>query len=176
MEKTIVIYYSNNGSNSFLAKKITEQLDCDMEELRPRINSHLFLMFGPRIGNKPLKSDLSDYDRVILVGPVWMGKLINPLRDFILKYRSKIGKLIFVTCCGSSFKVRDEKFGHGHVFRKAEEVFGGPVQCEAFPIPLVLAEDKQEDPELIMSTRLTEENFDGKVRSLFDEFIRKVSV
>lgn len=45
MKKTIVIYYSNNGSNRFLAHKIAERLQCDIEEIKPRINAHLLLVF-----------------------------------------------------------------------------------------------------------------------------------
>jgi len=36
--KTIVIYYSNKGSNKYLAKKISKSLSSDIEEIKPRLN------------------------------------------------------------------------------------------------------------------------------------------
>jgi flavodoxin len=175
MERTIVVYYSNNGSNRFLAHKIAEHLSCKVEELRPRVRSHLLLLFGPPLGNKPIKNDLTAFHRVVLVGPIWMGRFIPPLKDFVRKNKRMIKKLIFVTCCGSSFEVKDEKFGHDLVFQKVRELFGGPLQCEAFPIPLVLPDDQKEDPQLIMNTRLSEDNFKGEIQRRFDEFIKKIS-
>ena len=33
--KTIVLYYSKNGSNRYLAHEIAKGLSCDMEEIKP---------------------------------------------------------------------------------------------------------------------------------------------
>jgi len=52
MEKAIVIDYSNNGSNRYLAKNIAKNLNCEIEEIKPRLNVHFFLLFGLSIGNK----------------------------------------------------------------------------------------------------------------------------
>jgi flavodoxin len=175
MKRTIVIYYSKNGNNRFLAHKISEALNCDLEEIIPRWNAHLFLLLGPRLGNKRIKSDLAAYDRVILVGPIWMGKLIAPLKSFILKYRKKIKELVFVTCCGSSFEKKDEKFGHGLVFDQIHKISGNCTHCEALPITMVVPENKKEDPQIVLNTRLTEENFKGKIVEIFNDFIKKVS-
>lgn len=46
--------------------------------------------------------------------------------------------------------------------------------CEAFPISLVLPEDKREDGELIMKTRLSDENFVGEIKQRYDNFIAKM--
>lgn len=171
MKKNIVIYYSNNGSNQYLANKIADRLSYDIEELRPVINSHMLMIMRISLGNKRLRSNLSEYEQVILCGPIWVGKLIPPLKAFISKYRKVVKKLIFVTCCGSSFEMKDKKFGHGLVFEKAEEVYGKPLQCQAFPITLVVPEDKQDDPQLVMNTRLNDETFKGEIVDLFDRFV-----
>ena len=72
--------------------------------------------------NRYLAGKIADYDRVILCGPIWMGRLIPPLRTFLLKYKHIIRQLYFVTCCGSSDAKKDEKFGHALVFREVENI------------------------------------------------------
>ena len=128
------------------------------------------------LGIKPLKHNLKDYDRVILCGPIWMGKFIPPLRSFISKYNDHINKLVFVTCCGSTYKNRDEKFGHGLVFREIERILGDKcLFCQAFPVGLVLPDDKKEDPDAFMKTHLNDENFKGEIQEIYEAFIGKVN-
>lgn len=101
-----------------------------------------------------------------------MGKLIAPLKQLLAKYKSQIHKLVFVTCCGSGFEQKDKKFGHGLVFNKVKDILGDKcVHYEAFPITLVVPEDKREDPDSVMKTRLSEENFKGEIAERFDRFI-----
>ena len=176
MKKTIVIYYSNNGSNRFLAKKITRNLNCEIEEIKPRLNVHLFLLFGISLGNKKVKANLSEYDMIVLCGPIWMGKFIAPLKGFVKKYRKAINKLVFASCCGSSFEMKDKKFGHGLVFKEVKEMLNEKcIHCEAFPVTLVLPEDKREDPNTVMKTRLTDDNFKGEILDRFNAFIQFLS-
>ncbi len=73
------------------------------------------------LGIKPIKTNLKEYDKVILCGPIWMGKLIPPLRSFINKYIDSINKLVFVTCCGSTYEKKDEKFRSTVLFSKEVE-------------------------------------------------------
>jgi menaquinone-dependent protoporphyrinogen IX oxidase len=181
MEKSIVIYYSKTGSNKFLAEKIARNLNCPIEAIRPRVEVFpLMLLSGftkISAGNHPVKNDLSQFDRVILVGPIWTGQLISPLRNFLKKYKSDIRELHFATCCGSYDEMKDEKFGYAHVFRMIKELVGNEnVHCEAFPIVMVLPEDKKEDSELVMNTRLNDENFTGKIENRFKQFLEEVTV
>jgi menaquinone-dependent protoporphyrinogen IX oxidase len=90
--KTIAYYYSHKGSNRFLANRIANDLKCEIEEIKPRLNAHLLMIMGLNMGNRKLKAKIEKYDRVILCGPIWMGKLIVPLKNFVVKYRPKIGK------------------------------------------------------------------------------------
>ncbi len=175
MKKTLVAYYSKTGSNRFLALKTAEKLGCDIEEIKPRLNAHLLLIMGVNMGNKKFKKNLSEYDRVILFGPVWMGKLIVPLKNFIIANKTEIKSFVFASCCGSSFEMREKKFGHGIVFKKVQEIMGDKyIHCEAFPITLILPDDKKLDQQAIMSTRLTKENFTGEIEQRFNEFIKKI--
>ncbi len=173
MKKSIVIYYSNNGSNRFLANKIADSLNCEVEEIKPRLDVQLFLMFGLNLGNKRIKANLSKYDLIILCGPIWMGKFIAPLKTFVEKNRSTINELVFTTCCGSSFEMKDKKFGHGLVFKEIKEMLNEKcIHCSALPIALVLPEDKREDPNAAMKTKLTDDNFKGEILDKFNDFIQ----
>ncbi len=175
MKNVIVIYYSNKGSNKYLAKKISARLSCDIEEIKPRMNIFLLFLMNVHLGIKPLKHNIEEYDTVILCGPIWMGKLIPPLRSFVEKYFNKINKLIFVTCCGSTDAKKDEKYGHGLVFNEVTNILKDRcILCQAFPVGLVLPDDKKEDTDAFMKTHLNDENFKGEIQERFDTFIRKV--
>jgi menaquinone-dependent protoporphyrinogen IX oxidase len=174
--KTLVIYYSNKGSNKFLAEKISESLSCDLEAIRPRVNLFLLFLMNIHLGNRPLKHPVSEYQRVILCGPIWMGKFIPPLRSFVKKYVNEIQRLIFVTCCGSPYSKKDEKFGHGLVFKEVEKRMNGKcVLCQAFPVGLVLPENQKEDPDAFMKTHLNEANFEGEIKEIYQEFLHKLT-
>jgi hypothetical protein len=104
-----------------------------------------------------------------------MGKLIAPLKNFINKNISKINKLIFVTCCGSTFDKKDEKFGHNLVFNQVKDLSGDKcLHCEAFPIILVLPDDKKDDPSAFMETHLNDDNFKGEIVDIYNDFVKKI--
>lgn len=176
MEKTLVVYYSNKGNNKFLAEKTAKAINADIVALKPRINSSIIQLMASKwnwnLANKTLKKDLSDYDRIVLFGPIMMGLLLNPLKQFVIKNKASIKELIFGTCCGSSDEEKDKKFGYGLVFNQLEQITNSiPLQCHAFPISLVLSEEKKNNPELIMKTRLNSENFDGSFKERHTGFI-----
>jgi len=174
--KTIVVYYSNKGSNKYLAEKISKSLSCQLEEIKPRLNIFLLFLMKIHLGIKPIKTNIKEYDKVVLCGPIWMGKFIPPLRSFIKKYIDSINKLVFVTCCGSTYEKKDEKFGHGFVFKEVESILKDKcIFCQAFPISLVLPDDKKEDTDAFMKTHLNNENFKGEIQERFENFIKKVT-
>ena len=178
--KTIVVYYSRTGSNEYLAEKIAQSLNCDIEEIVPHFNLFFFVAVSSLLkkssGIKTLRHNLSEYDSIVLCGPVFMGTFISPLRGFIRKYEKNIKKLYFACCCASSDTAKDDKFGHGSVFKMAKDILNEKlVFCEAFPIPLVVHEDKQKDSDLIMKTRLSDSNFNGEIQKRLENFIQKLA-
>lgn len=169
---TIVYFYSHKGSNRFLANKIATDLQCDIEEIFPRLNAHLLMLMGINFGNKKLKKKVENYERIILCGPIWMGKLIVPLRNFLLKNRQKISQLVFVTCCGSKFEQKDEKFGHNLVFNIVRQMVREKcAHCEAFPKTLVLPPELKDDPGAFMKTTLDDDNFKGEIMDIYHRFL-----
>jgi menaquinone-dependent protoporphyrinogen IX oxidase len=174
--KTIVLYYSKNGSNRYLAHEIAKGLSCDIEEIKARVDVFLLYLMRINLGNRALKNKIDDYEKVILCGPIWMGKLIPPLRSFLLKYKDRIRALDFVTCCGSSDAKKDDKFGHGLVFKEVQHIMQDKcATCQAFPIDLVLPDYQKEDEHSIMNTRLSDETFKGLIRERLDSYLEKVS-
>jgi flavodoxin len=177
--KSLVVYYSHTGSNRYLAERIARELNADIEAIRPRSDLQAFLLVsswtGLSRGIKPLEHDISEYDQLILCGPIWTGQLISPLKSFCKSYDAQIDKIHFATCCGSTDQMKDEKFGYGAVFKKVKKLMGSTdMICEAFPIPLVLPEEDRGNDELIMKTRLSDDNFVGEIKERFDGFIRKI--
>lgn len=83
---TIVVYYSRKGSNEFLAQKIAGRLSCDIEAVRPRVDAFGTILMNINPGIRPMKHKIEKYDRVILVGPIFMGRFITPLKGFLKKH------------------------------------------------------------------------------------------
>ena len=48
--------------------------------------------------------------------------------------------------------------------------------CQAFPIDLVLTDEKKEDGDLIMKTRLSEATFTGEIQDRLENFIAPIHV
>ena len=177
--KTLVVYYSKTGSNGYLARKIAAALEADLEGLRPHLDLFFFLMIFSLIGKgggiKKLRKPPGDYDSVVLCGPIWMGRLISPLRNFIKKYGDQINRLSFACCCGGGEKTKDDKFGYAGVFREVQRLSGDKyLHAEAFPIDLVLPEDKKEDSTAVMNTRLGDANFSGAVEQRLRDLVQKL--
>jgi menaquinone-dependent protoporphyrinogen IX oxidase len=178
--KTIVLYYSNTGSNKYLAEKVASALSADLEAIKPRVDFFPLLMFfsltGASAGIEVFDRKLEDYDRIILCGPIWMGQLVSPLRDFLTKYRKNIKELHFVTCCASADAAKEMKFGHALVFRKVQNILKDKcASCDAFPIGMVLPEDKQKDNNAILKTRLSDDNFSGEIQKRFENVVRRLA-
>jgi len=174
--KTIVVYYSNKGSNKYLAEKISRNLSSNLEEIKPRLNIFPLQLMNIHLGIKPLKTNIEAYDKVILCGPIWMGKLIPPLRSFLKTYFENINTLVFVSCCGSTFEKKDEKFGHNLVFKNVKGLLKDKcIFCQAFPINLVLPNDKEIDNDVLMKTHLNDANFKGEIADLFNSFIKRLT-
>ena len=179
MSKYAVVYYSSKGSNKFLANKTAKALGCDLIRLKPRLDSFFFLLLASATkispGNKSIKYNFSECDSIVLCGPIWMGQFIAPLHDFLKKYIKDIKMLNFITCCGSTDSTKDDKFGYATVFLKIRSIMGEKCRIsEAFPIELVLPENKRSDDQAMMNTRLSDSNFKGKIQIRFDDFINKL--
>jgi flavodoxin len=173
---TLVVYYSRTGNSRYLANKIAQRTGGDIEEIVPVIKllplQMLFSFIGKGAGIRKLSHSPQHYDRIVMCAPVWAGKLIAPLNDFLSKYRTHISKLYFALSCGSSDEEKDGKFGYASVFAQTKKKMGDAcIHCEAFPIPLALPEQSRKDSDAIMKTWLSDENFSGEIARRFESFM-----
>ena len=176
--KILIVYYSKTGNNAYLAKLIAKNNAYDIERIKPRVSAFPLLLLSSALkkgfGNKPMQSRFTDYDKVILCGPIWMGTVVAPLRAFLLKYGNEIRQLHFITCCGGSDEQKEDKFGYATVFAKLAAITGNNlVSTAALPITLVIAPEANRD-EAALKTRLTDDNFTGEIAARLDGFLKRV--
>jgi flavodoxin len=177
--KTLVAYYSHSGNNRFIAEKLAKDLGGDLAELRPRVKAFGFVLIASltrlSFGNRKPRLSVADYDTVILCGPIYMGQLIAPLRDFMTANRKKLKCFYFATCCGGGEEEKDSKFGYNAVFAKARAILGDKLAgCAAFSFELFAADELKANPEGVMNIKLTEDRFTGGIAERYADFLREV--
>ena len=149
-----------------------------MDKLSPRDRKYIEKLgwYNPLSKNDDSKVEEERIDHWLSLGATLSDSAESIVRRacpaLIKKYDDKINKLVFVTCCGSPYNKKDDKFGHGLVFKELKVILQDKcTHCQAFPIDLVLPEDQKEDPNATMKTRLEEANFKGEIKERFDAFI-----
>ncbi len=179
MKKYLVIYYSKTGNSKFLAEKISNELGCDLKKIKPVTESLLLLflmsLLKINVSTGISREDIEEYDEVIILGPIWGGLLISPLRS-MLKICVKAEKPVhFAVSCETSEELKDSKYGYGQVLREAEQLGGKLVRTTgAFSTSLVQNNNGSWSPKLSEKTKITEENFIGIIRSRFNDFINRI--
>lgn len=103
--KTLIVYYSLTGNNQALAEKLYEPLQYDILRLEEETKRNVFttlldLVFKrlPRL--KKYNVDISSYENVVLIAPVWAGKVAAPMESFIRRERKNLKTYSFITLCG----------------------------------------------------------------------------
>lgn len=105
--RTLIISYSHTGNNQALAASIAGELQVDHQivvEKRPRsMQSILLDMFFQRTPSvQPQPEVIDRYDRVILMGPVWMGVVATPLREYMKYLKQHPRKYWFICISGGA--------------------------------------------------------------------------
>ena len=121
MSRKIVIYYSFEGNSEYVAEKVAEYTQADLEKLTvsnepPKKGLAKFLhggksaLFKDDPGLHPLKHDLKDYDTLILIYPIWAGNCPPAMQAFLKEYRFS-GKNVYLianSASGSAGKSLDK--------------------------------------------------------------------
>lgn len=121
--KSLVVYYSRSNITKKLAEDIARQLNCDIEEVKPKVNYKGKLGYargikdgasGKNVELESLKYNPQDYDVVYLGAPVWASKAANPLISYLLQNEGKFADVKFFLTAGSSgfessFKQMEDK-------------------------------------------------------------------
>lgn len=104
--KQLILYYSHSGNNEKLAKYIAKRYHIDSEQIKEKrekrtmFTTVLDFLFNRKPKLQPLDKSLANYDRVIIIAPIWMGKLSSPMVSALHQYKDAIKEFAFVTFSG----------------------------------------------------------------------------
>ena len=99
--KSLVVYYSRNGNAKFVAEIIAKELASDIEEivdLKNREGKLNFLSAGSDASRgketqiADTKLSPTDYDLIVVGGPVWAGHPTPAVRTYLKKNNGLAGK------------------------------------------------------------------------------------
>lgn len=105
--KTLMLYYSLSGKTKKLAEYVSKKLRCDVEEIKRKdeigakslfmqiVTISFEMLIGKKPKLKPMKSDISKYDKIIIGTPLWAGNLSTPIRAFLKAYGSDMKDVAF---------------------------------------------------------------------------------
>jgi flavodoxin len=114
---TLIVYYSYSGNNEALAKELQKRLTCDMQQIkevkiRKGLTILLDLIFNRRSNIKKLDVQMNQYERFILIAPIWGGKIATPMKSFIEAEKKNLKKYSFITVCsgvaGQDKKIKEQ--------------------------------------------------------------------
>lgn len=108
---SLVTYYSRSNITKKLAEEIANELSCDIEEIKPKVNYHGKLGYargvkdgatGKIVELESLKYNPQDYDVVYIGAPVWAGKAANPVIFYLNQNEGNFNNVKFFLTAGSS--------------------------------------------------------------------------
>lgn len=90
--KKLVLYYSRTGNTAQLAKEISDELECDLEEIDDEMDRSGIIGFlrsgwhtvrEKKANLKPIQKDLSEYDLLVMGFPIWNSSIPPAIRTLI---------------------------------------------------------------------------------------------
>jgi flavodoxin len=104
--KTLIVFYSFSGNNKVLARYLQKKIGADLQEIvelkhRTGFTILLDLLFKRTPGIAPPNINWSQYDRVLLLAPIWAGRIASPLKAFLQRERKHIKSYSFISLCGT---------------------------------------------------------------------------
>lgn len=101
----LVLYYSHSGNNRLFAGRIAERTGARLAEVRAR-GWRTFLSIVRDMSKDrrppiaPLDADPGDFERVLLVAPVWDMQVAKPMVTALEAVGDRIGRYAFASLCG----------------------------------------------------------------------------
>ena len=96
---TLVVFFSRKKFTKKIAYERANQLKAEVLELQTKERTEgdlgfwwcgRFAMHRWRMETLPLTKDLSKYNKIIVVTPIWVFKMGAPVRDFLYRYQDEI--------------------------------------------------------------------------------------
>jgi len=89
--KTLIVYYSKTGTTKIVADAVIKKNGCDFDELK----------YDAKSKSIEHSHNPTDYERVILLAPVWGFALAEPMKLYVAKYNTGIKQYdLILTCSG----------------------------------------------------------------------------
>jgi flavodoxin len=105
--KTLIACYSYSGHTLKVANALKEKINADLTVLETKSDKwYLFKAWDSlrenKVPLKPCKTDLMDYDSLVLCCPVWVGKVPAAINQYLSELKNLKGKQfgVFVTSGG----------------------------------------------------------------------------
>ncbi|MFP4547724.1 MAG: flavodoxin family protein [Fidelibacterota bacterium] len=100
-----IISYSRTGTNDRLAAQLAGQLSIEQHKIQEAAPSNYFKISLDMLLNRYPKIitpavSLNTDDPLILVSPVWFGKIAFPMRTFLKEQKGNINNYIFISLSG----------------------------------------------------------------------------
>ena len=126
--KTIILFYSHSGNTKALAQKKASELGADIEEIvevkKPFIGIGLYKAAKrKKTAIQPIKAQLGNFDKIIIMSPVWKGHPVSAINSAIdyLPSGKKI-EIVMVSSGGGARASKEET--KALVARRGCEVVG----------------------------------------------------
>lgn len=107
---SLVVYFSRTGNTKKIAKKLSKELNAELEEItepKNRMGALGFIKSGSEAMRKKIvpihkpKHNPEKFDLIIVGTPIWAGRLSSPVRSYLSKYSGKLKRTaFFCTCTG----------------------------------------------------------------------------
>ena len=179
LKRYLVLYFTNTGNTRFLAHKLAERLDGTVQEIKPPFRS-VFGLYLWSLMRFPLptgiaREDVERSDEVIVMGPIWGGLLIAPIRS-ALRRCVRAGKASHVAvCCETSDEQKDSKYGYSGVLKAAELAGRGLVKSTAaFSTDLVKPPGAGATVAIKEKIRITDASYPGLMQERLEAYASRI--
>ncbi len=111
--KSLIVYYSHTGNNEKLAYELKERTAGDIHKIcekKERKTISILFDFLLKRSTKLKEYDvpIKEYDSIIMVAPVWAGRIATPMRAFIEREKTNIGSYSFISLCNGEAGQKDK--------------------------------------------------------------------
>lgn len=170
-----IVYFSHSGNNRLLAENLAQRLDCELlpvvEEGRRNALTIMFDMLLARTpAIKPLPRMLANFDHIILIAPIWGGKLAHPMKALVKREQAALSSYSFISLCGQGRpgQVEDIRQELAELVGRAPHTVAELGVAELFP------KEKRKHAATISAYRATRSDLDAFAPQI-DAFLDRIA-
>jgi menaquinone-dependent protoporphyrinogen IX oxidase len=174
--KTLIASFSLTGNNTMAARHLAATLEAEHEEITAeRGMGNFALALDTLLNRTPAIAapthDPSQYDLVVVVGPVWMGKIASPIRSYLKRRRGSFNRVAFLSVCGGALGRNPS------VPEQLERILGtSPSAVTQLYISDLLPAEEQGDAKATSAYRVSEADFEDGWKPRIADFVRELKI